>query len=114
MDGDAKAAAIRAYKETPRPAGVFCVRNTDSGRVMLGTSVDLPSMLNRQRFQLEMGGHASKELQADWNRAGAEVFQIEVLDTLEERDDPGADLKEELEELLAMWEERVPGERYRR
>lgn len=39
----------RAYKETSRPMGVFRVRNTVNGKCFIGTSVDLPSMLNRQR-----------------------------------------------------------------
>ena len=42
-------ALIRQYKETRRPAGVFRVRNTANGKSLVGTSVDLPSMLNRQR-----------------------------------------------------------------
>ena len=35
-------AQIRAYKETPRPMGVFRVRNAVSGGWLIGRSVDLP------------------------------------------------------------------------
>jgi hypothetical protein len=106
-------AAIREYRDRARPAGMFCVRNTATGRVFLGGSVDLPSMLNRQRFQLEMGGHASRELQTDWNASGPDAFAIEVVDTLDDLDDANRDLKAELESLLEMWDERLPGARYR-
>ena len=43
---------IREYKESRRPMGVYRVLNTTNGRALVGVSVDLPSMLNRQRAQL--------------------------------------------------------------
>ncbi len=100
-------AAARAYREERRPAGVFRVRNTLTGLALLGTSVDLPSMLNRQRFQLEMGGHPDKALQAAWNACGPDAFVFEVLDTLEWPEDPAYDPREDLRELLGMWAERL-------
>jgi len=103
-------AAIRAYKETPRPMGVFCVRNLESGRLLLGTTVDLPSMLRRQRFQLENGGHANRALQVDWNSLGADAFEIDVLDTLERAEDATSDPRDDLVELAEMWRERLAGE----
>ena len=67
-------ALIRQYKETRRPVGVFRVRNTVNGKSLIGTSVDLPSMLNRQRAQLRMGAHDNRVLQQDWNTLGPEAF----------------------------------------
>lgn len=82
--------------------GVFRVLNTVNGKSFVGTSVDLPSMLNRQQSQLRMNGHPNKVLQKDWNELGAEAFVFEILDTLtvpERADyDPAADLRA-LEEL---------------
>jgi len=60
-----KKALTRQYKETRRPMGVFQVRNTVDGKVMIGVSVDLPAMLNRQQSQLRMGGHPNKECFSD-------------------------------------------------
>jgi hypothetical protein len=109
MATDRKAAA-RAYREDRRPMGVFRVLNVTSGRSFVGSSVDLPSMLNRQRFQLEMGSHPDRTLQAEWNQLGPDAFEIEVLDTLEAPDDPGYDPREDLRELLEMWQARLAGE----
>ena len=103
-------AMLRQYKETPRPAGVFAVRNTREDRMLVGTSPDLPGMLNRQRFQLEMGSHPDKALQADWNRLGPDVFVFEVLDELEHRDDGADKLNEELAVLRDEWVERLSAE----
>jgi hypothetical protein len=97
----------RQYKETPRPAGVFAVRNTCEDRLLIGVSPDLPGMLNRQRFQLEMGSHPDKALQADWNRLGSESFRFEVLDELEPVDGTTSDLSEDLSVLRDEWLERL-------
>lgn len=108
---------LREYKETPRAAGVWVVRNLTSGKMLLGKSANLPGMLNRQRFQLEAGGHPVRELQSDWDSLGPDAFAIEVLDTLESPDDPAYDPAEDLASLLEMWLERLslPAEKtYRR
>ena len=54
---------IREYKETRRPMGVYRVLNTVNQKSFVGTSIDLPSMLNRQQSQLRMGGHPNRALQ---------------------------------------------------
>lgn len=98
---------LRDYKETPLPMGIFRVRNTVTGKVLLGTSVNLPGMLNRQRFQLEMGGHPNQELDRELREYGAEAFEVEVVDTLEPPDDVSYDPKEDLLQLLEMWRDRA-------
>lgn len=97
----------RQYKETPRPAGVYRILNTRSGRALVGTSVDAPAMLNRQRLQLRTGGHPNRALQHDWNADGADAFTFEVLDTLTPRDEPGFDLDQELRLLEQLWLEKL-------
>jgi len=94
---------IRRYKETPRPMGVYRVRNTANGRFLVGSTVDLPAMLNRLRFQLDLGSHPNGSLQTDWNASGAEVFEFEILDTLEPSDLPGNDPSDDLQTLEEMW-----------
>ena len=94
---------VRQYKETPRPAGIFGVRNTASGRVLIGASVNLPGVFNRERFQLAQGSHPDRELQQDWNRLGPDAFAFETLDRLEPADAPGADQAAELRALLRLW-----------
>ena len=103
---DRKAAA-REYRENPRPVGVYRIRSAEGGVAFIGSSVDVPSMLNRARFELEMGSHRDRTLQAEWNRCGSEGFVFEVLDTLELPDDPAYDPGEDLAELLDMWRERL-------
>lgn len=98
---------IREYKERARPMGVFRVRNLATGDSLIGSSVDLPSMLNRQRFQLEMGSHPNRALQDDWARLGESSFELEVLDTLDPSRDPDCDPADDLLELEELWAQRV-------
>lgn len=96
-------ARIRQYKDTPRPAGIYRVRNTATGKSLVGSVADLPALLNRQRFQLEHGSHPDKELQGDWDKLGSDTFEFEVLARLEPRDESPDDPAEDLRVLLGMW-----------
>jgi hypothetical protein len=100
----------RQYKETVRPAGLFGVRNVAEGVLLVGTSVDLPGMLNRQRFQLELGSHPDKALQADWNRLGADAFSFETLDQLAPPAEATADVRDDLDTLRDMWLQKLSAE----
>lgn len=94
--------------------GVYRVHNTRADRSLVGRSVDLPSVLNRERAQLRLGAHRNAALQRDWNELGAEAFAFEILDTIEPpKDRPDHDPADELELLERMWIERlgVVGER---
>ena len=70
-------------------------------------------MLNRQRFQLEMGSAPFPELQADWNRLGPDAFSFEILEAVKPSDDPRFNLDDELTLLEQIWLEKLglPGER---
>jgi hypothetical protein len=68
-----KKALTREYKESRRPMGVYQIRNTVNGKLLVGVSVDLPSILNRHRAELRMGGHRNRELQKDWAKVSTQV-----------------------------------------
>jgi hypothetical protein len=97
----------RDYKESKIPAGVYRVVNTQADRSLVGSSTNLPAILNRTRSELKMGSHRNKELQRDWNERGEGAFAFEILDTLEPRDEPGDELKRELAVLEQLWLERL-------
>lgn len=97
---------IRDYKQNPRPAGLFVVRNNAANRWLIGPSNDLPGSLNRHRFQLEMGSHPDKELQHDWTELGPDAFVIEVLDRLEVPEGERA-AAEDLDALHQLWLEKL-------
>jgi hypothetical protein len=98
---------IREYKETHRPMGVFQIRNKSNEKVFIDSSLNVPGKINRHRFALNAGSHASKSLQADWNELGADLFEFEVLEDVAPRESPDYDYKSDLETLEDLWLEKL-------
>ena len=59
----------------------------------------MQAALNRARFELGMGKHADRVLQAEWHRSGVEGLAFEVLELVTEREDAGFDYASELKSL---------------
>ena len=97
----------REYKERSITAGVFQVRNMLSGRILLGSSLNLDGPRNRHRFLLTIGRHPSEELQEEWNREGPAAFAFEVLEAVKVSDDPNFNLEDELTLLEQIWIEKT-------
>jgi hypothetical protein len=97
----------REYRQNPRPMGVFQIRNTANGKVLIGVALDLPGIINSQKFQLSTGSHTNKALQADWQQHGPEKFEFEILDELTPGPMPGRDYREELGAMEALWLEKL-------
>jgi DNA-binding transcriptional ArsR family regulator len=94
-----RAALRRSYAERAKQAGVFRVLNTANGWVMLGSALDLHAPLNRVKFELDNSLCWNRELSRDLEAYGRDSFAIEVLETVEPREDPDFDPKRELEAL---------------
>lgn len=80
-----KAEAERLYVEEmmKRPAGVFCIRNKQNGKVFIQSSEDMTTKMNRLKDSLETKGiFPSKTLQDDYNELGGEYFEFEILEEL--------------------------------
>jgi len=102
-----KKALKREYKETARPMGVYQIRNVVNGKVLIGTSVNLPAILNLRRGELRAGSHRNRALQKDWNELGPEAFELEILDTLPPSDRPAYDPSADLQALEDLWLEKL-------
>jgi hypothetical protein len=101
---DNRNAALKAAaKRQEIPMGVYAIRNQRTGEVFLGSSLNLPAILNRHRFGLTHGSHPHAGLSAAWRRDGAENFAFEILDRLTMRDEPNPDYPGELATMLALW-----------
>jgi hypothetical protein len=104
---DRKKELIREYKETPRPMGVFQIKNNMNGKLLLLKALDIPGIITRHQLELKRNMHRNPELQADWNRFGADAFSFEVLAALK----PAEYLPEEwpatVNKLLETWLEKL-------
>jgi hypothetical protein len=97
----------REYLERTKPAGVFQVKKTANGKVLLGSSLNLDGALNGHKFTLKVGSPRIKALQEDWDRYGAEAFVFEVLEVVQVREHPHFKLGDELTLLEMIWLEKL-------
>jgi len=97
----------RAYKERPKPAGVFQVKNNANGKVLLGSSLNLEGPLNSAKFMLSIGMHRNERLQKEWNEFGPDKFAFEILEVVQLKDDPNFNLNDELTLLEQIWFEKL-------
>jgi hypothetical protein len=97
----------REYKERQKPAGVFQIKNTANGKVLLGSSLNLEGPLNAHRFMLTVGSHRNKMLQQEWNEYGPDKFVFEILEVVKVKDDPSFKLSDELALLEEIWLEEL-------
>lgn len=102
MKGEARKAAIAAYKERKSAAGIYAVRCTATGEVWVGQSPSLDTVQNRVWFTLRFSGNLNRALQKAWDDHSAEHFVFEVVERLED-DDLAYSRDALLKERLAHW-----------
>jgi hypothetical protein len=83
MQRDARKAAVSAYKKRDEAVGIYAVRNSASGTVWVGKSLNLDAIQNRLWFTLGLGSCTVKSLQLEWDQHGAAAFQFDVLERLD-------------------------------
>ncbi|MEH7225709.1 GIY-YIG nuclease family protein [Bacillus sp. JJ1566] len=103
---DRKKELKQQYKETPIEAGVYQIKNTQNGKVFIGSTKNFKT-LNGLKFSLEAGSLMNKELQEDWRQYGASAFSIDILETLKKKEDPYFNEKEALLELENKWLDQI-------
>ena len=104
---DRKKKLKEEYKQTHTPMGIYQIRCLANGKVLLGAALNLPGILNSNRFQLKLGKHPNKRLQADWSRFGGEKFSFEILDELVATEGADYDYREDLASLEGLWLEKL-------
>lgn len=96
------------YKNTPRAMGVFQIRDTANGRILVGGSLNLDGRKNRFGFEVQNGNISNNAaLKRDWDQHGPASFVFEILEQLEPVEDPQHDYRDELAELEKKWLEKL-------
>lgn len=101
---DTRKEMIRQYKEMKTEAGVYQIKNTANGKMLVASTPNLKT-IEGKRFQLQMGSHKNPKLQAEWKQFGEESFVFEVLEVLEDVEDISRD--RELKHLEEKWLEKL-------
>ena len=111
MEKEERRAAAAAFKARRRVGGVYCIKNTGNGKLLLAGSTDLNGSENRFRFEQMTDSCFDSALASDWKQYGAKAFAFEVLETLEQNEDQEqAEFAEDIAVLLDFWLERTPPE----
>lgn len=106
MKGEARKAAIAAYKERKSSPGVYAVRCTASGPVWVGHWLDVATIQTRIWFTLRQGTFPNRALQDAWRVHGEANISFEVLERIEEEATPYL-LAAKLKDRADHWRARV-------
>jgi hypothetical protein len=82
MDAARKKELALEYKHRRPEMGVISFRCAVTGDAFFYPTRNMKSDINRNRFQLELGNHPNRELQALWEKHGSSNFNIAVAETL--------------------------------
>jgi len=91
------------YKQMKFKVGVFQIRNTLNGKILVGSSVNMDAIWNRHKVELKFDGHRNKKLQDEWKEFGEENFAFEILYEIEQKDGSNIDYTREAKKLEEMF-----------
>lgn len=103
------------YKESHREAGVYALRNTRNGKMLIGSAVNLASMRSKLEFARSTNspGALDLRLRKEIELYGVDAFELEILESFqppaEMRD---AEIRKELEALEQLHREEIDPSRH--
>lgn len=98
------------YREREVIGGVFAIRNLANGKLLVGTTADLPGSKNRFEFSQKTNSCTYLKLQSDWDRYGSEQFAFVVLEELKKGEmQTDEEFKADIDVLRDMWLEKLSG-----
>lgn len=100
-------AIIREYKNTPCPMGIYQIKNQINGKALIGSSKNLPGIINRFKTELKLGSCRNVTLQKEWKQFGSDAFEFKELEVLKPLDDQAYDPSEDLNILEELWIEKL-------
>ena len=95
------------YKQKKIRMGVFQIRNIINGKLYVGSSLNLNSIWNRNRVELNFGNHRNVVLQSEWKEYREENFTYEILGEIEQRDGDKINYSSEIKTLEEMFIEEL-------
>lgn len=98
------------YKQQKQPSGIYAVHNKVDNKMYIGTSQNLPAVVRRFEFTLQMESFPYQDLIDDYKKLGKENFEIKILDELELKNETDKEITADLNELEELWIEKLKGE----
>jgi len=91
------------YKTKKFKIGVFQIRNLVNDKIYVDGSVNLDSIWNRNRVELNLGSHHNTALQSDWKIMGEDKFKYEILSEIDQKEGEEKDYSLEVKLLTEMF-----------
>ena len=111
MSDSSRKERIRQYKERKRVGGVYVIKNTQNGKMLINSAADLRTAENRFEFARTTGSCIDLKLRPDWDRQNGSGFVFEVLEESEKGESQTeAEFRADIELLKEMWIEKLSGE----
>jgi hypothetical protein len=98
---------IKYYKLQKQPAGIYAVHNKIDNKMYIGTSKNLPAVVRRFEFTLQMESFPYQDLIDDYKKFGKDNFEIKILDELELKNETEKEIDTELNSLEELWIEKL-------
>jgi group I intron endonuclease len=96
----------REYREALTKAGVYQIKNEKTGRIFIGSSINVTGRINRHKAEFFFGSEKITGLLEDWKNYGEENFTFDVLELLDGEYESEAELRGDLRLLEQMWLEK--------
>jgi hypothetical protein len=105
MEQQARKAAVAAFKERRSEPGIYALTCRPTGARWVGRASDLATIWNRLSIALRMASTPHRSLQAAAREHGAEAFDFEVVERIDEPDASPALVAAILKRRLDHWRE---------
>ncbi len=106
--GKTKQELRNAYKERKVVGGVYAIKNTVTGRMLLLKAADLKGAENRFIFSKDNPKALNLKLMPDIKEHGTDIFAFEVLEELNKKPtQTDKEFSSDLDELLELWQEKL-------
>ncbi|MEI8199589.1 MAG: GIY-YIG nuclease family protein [Eubacteriales bacterium] len=107
MDKQSKKDMGAAYKEKKKTGGIYAIRNSVTGKALIGAAPDMEGFRNRFSFSQATGSCVQPRLEADWKKFGGQAFVLEIKETIEKKkDQTDREFADDLATLKDLWLEK--------
>ncbi len=110
LDKARRKALTEQFQQAAPKAGVYQIVNRRAGKLLLGSSTNIPGLRNKFEFARTTNSAAAldQRLREDIAKFGFDSFSLEVLDTLEVTPETTqAEIIADLTTLEALWREKM-------
>ena len=99
MDKQVKKKYREEFENKKVAMGILAITNSQNGKIFLKPTLNAEAWINRTRFILKNGQFENSELQCDWTTFGEDLFSFEMIEVLEENENPFFNYRKELSKM---------------